>query len=136
MSLTIDHTSRTPIYVQIIEQIKSGIASGEFAVGTRLTPVRKLAIELDVSRLTVFRAYTELQEAGLVKGEPGRGTVITPIMNGHVAESYLLKFLKRGAVVGLEETRQKNNVRSLATAVADPDLFDAESWLADMFDLR
>ena len=136
VNLTIDHTSRTPIYVQIVERIKSGIASGEFSVGSRLTPVRKLAVELDVSRLTVFRAYTELQEAGLVKGTPGRGTTIAPLKNGHVAESYLLRFLERGPVVGFEETSQRINVRSLATSVADPDLFDSESWLADMFDLR
>ncbi|MCH8979940.1 MAG: PLP-dependent aminotransferase family protein [Armatimonadetes bacterium] len=136
MNLTIDHKSRTPIYVQIVERIKSGIASGEFAVGTRLTPVRKLAVELDVSRLTVFRAYTVLQDAGLVKGAPGRGTMIAPIKNGHIAEGYLLKFLEGGPVIGFEETSQRNNARSLATSVADPDLFDAESWLADMFDLR
>lgn len=136
VNLSINYETRVPIYVQIVEQIKSGIASGEFAVGTRLTPVRKLALQLDISRLTVFRAYTELQDEGLVKGTPGRGTVVAPIKDGAIARDFLLKFVKDGPVIGFEQTSKQSNIRSLATDSADPQLFDAERWLVDTFELR
>lgn len=136
MDLRINSSSRKPIYVQIVEQIKGGIASGELSAGTRLMPVRKLATKLEVSRLTVFRAYTELQEAGLVKGTPGRGTTVAPIKNGDVARDSMLQLFHGAPAAGTGRSRLRNDVRSLATIAADPELFDAESWLADMFDLR
>lgn len=136
MDLKINYESRVPIYVQIVEKVKSGIASGELAVGTRLTPVRKLAAQLDISRLTVFRAYTVLQDEGLVKGTPGRGTVVSPINNGAVVREYLLKFIKDGPVIGFEQASKGNNIRSLATGTSDPQLFDAERWLVETFELR
>ena len=50
MILTIDANSRTPIYQQIADGIKSLIARGVLSEGTALPPVRQMAADLGVNR--------------------------------------------------------------------------------------
>ena len=66
MHMIINHTSMTPIYEQIVSQIKADIISGELAPGTALPSVRTLSRELKISALTVKKAYDYLEEEGLV----------------------------------------------------------------------
>ena len=68
--------SDEPIYVQIVEQISEAIAKGELAVLDKLPAVRKLAAELVINPSTVARAYTILEQAGLVTTKTGSGTFV------------------------------------------------------------
>ena len=68
--------SKDPIYIQIIEQVSQAIARGTLAAGDKLPPVRKLAAELVINPNTVAKAYTMLEQAGLVSTRTGAGTYI------------------------------------------------------------
>jgi GntR family transcriptional regulator len=74
--ITIDEDDRRPIYVQIVDGIKSLIARGELVEGTALPPVRQLAADLGVNMNTIAGAYRELQDAGLVAVRHGSGAVV------------------------------------------------------------
>ena len=69
--------SDEPIYVQITEQISEAIAKGQLASGDKLPAVRKLASELVINPNTVARAYTLLEQAGLVTTKTGSGTFVS-----------------------------------------------------------
>jgi GntR family transcriptional regulator len=74
--LLLDFSSGLPIYIQIMEQIRAMVASGELQVGDQLPTVRQLATELRINWNTVARAYKLLDEAGLISTQQGRGTYI------------------------------------------------------------
>jgi GntR family transcriptional regulator len=76
MPIQIDFRSEQPIYVQIVEQIRQLIATGELKQGDQLPTVRQLAADLRVNFNTVARSYRLLDEAGLISTQQGRGTYI------------------------------------------------------------
>ena len=76
MYLRIDPSSDRPIYAQIEEQVRLGIASGRLARGARLPTVRQLAAELGVHVNTVAHAYANLERAGVVTTRQGAGTFV------------------------------------------------------------
>ena len=76
MQIEIDLTSKIPIYVQIIDQIKHMIATGALRPDDQLPTVRQLAADLRVNFNTIARAYRMLDEEGLISTQHGRGTFI------------------------------------------------------------
>jgi DNA-binding transcriptional MocR family regulator len=76
MQFTIRRDAETPIYRQIVDQVRAGIATGDLPRGARLPPVRQLALDCGVTRLTVHSAYAELQAEGLLESYVGRGTFV------------------------------------------------------------
>ncbi len=76
IELTLDLKSGVPFYRQIIDQVKSAIATGVLEPGDRLPTVRQLAVELSINPNTVSRAYTELELTGLVETQMGSGTFV------------------------------------------------------------
>ena len=73
MIFQINYKSGKPIYLQLVDQIKVAAASGVLQTGEALPSIRPLAEELRVNRNTIAKAYSELENLGLVKTEPGRG---------------------------------------------------------------
>lgn len=67
----------SPIYLQLCGIIKSRIASGAYAPGEKLPPVRDLALEAGVNPNTVQRAYSELERDGLVNADRTSGRFVT-----------------------------------------------------------
>ncbi len=65
------------VYVQIMDQVSEAVARGELKPGDRLPAVRKLAAELVVNPNTVARAYTLLEQSGLVSTKTGSGTFVS-----------------------------------------------------------
>jgi GntR family transcriptional regulator len=76
ISITLDFRSRTPIYAQIVDQIRWQIASGVLKPGDQLPTVRQMATDLRVNFNTVARAYRMLDESGVISTQHGRGTYI------------------------------------------------------------
>jgi GntR family transcriptional regulator len=66
-----------PVYRQVIDQVRGGIASGSLAVGDQLPTVRQLAVDLAINPNTVVRAYRELELGGLLETHQGTGTFIS-----------------------------------------------------------
>ncbi|MGC1374674.1 MAG: GntR family transcriptional regulator [Anaerolineales bacterium] len=76
MNITLNLRSDLPIYVQIVEQVRQQVASGELKPGDQLPTVRALASDLRVNFNTVARAYRLLDEANIISTQQGRGTYI------------------------------------------------------------
>ena len=74
--LTLDRTSRIPLYRQMLDQIRSAIYAGALAPGERLPSVRQIAGRLVVNPLTVARTLNELEAAGLVECRWGKGSFV------------------------------------------------------------
>src|ERR1051326_7342535 len=73
----LDLHSGVPVYRQIIDQVRSGVASGSLSAGDQLPTVRQLAVDLAINPNTVLRAYRELELGGMLETQQGTGTFIT-----------------------------------------------------------
>src|SRR5207253_487341 len=68
--------SHVPLYVQLRDQLRALVHSGDLRPGDRIPASRELAAQLGVHRTTVANAYAELESEGLISGYVGRGTFI------------------------------------------------------------
>lgn len=73
MKLHINFKSGKPVYLQIVDQVKSLSASGALRAGEALPTIRPLAEELRLNRNTVAKAYAELESLGVIETLPGKG---------------------------------------------------------------
>jgi len=73
MMLQVNFKSGKPVYLQVVDQIKSAAASGALQAGEPLPSIRPLAEELRVNRNTIAKAYTELESQGVIETLPGKG---------------------------------------------------------------
>ena len=74
MHIILNNSSMTPIYEQLMTQIKGQIISGDVTENQALPSVRALSAELKISALTVKKAYDKLEEEGFVVTVHGKGT--------------------------------------------------------------
>ncbi|HEX7003850.1 MAG TPA: GntR family transcriptional regulator [Trueperaceae bacterium] len=74
--ITVDKRLPSPAYIQLQIQLSRAIASGKLAPGTALPSERELAEQLELSRMTVRRAFEELVAAGLLEQRQGSGTYV------------------------------------------------------------
>lgn len=72
----IDPSSGTPIYRQIVDQVRQAVASGVLRAGDRLPSVRDMSVELAVNPNTIAKAYQELEREGVIETPRGRGSFI------------------------------------------------------------
>lgn len=66
-----------PIYLQIMQIIKTNIVSGNLPVGSKLPSVRELALEAGVNPNTMQRALAELERDGLLYSQRTSGRFVT-----------------------------------------------------------
>src|ERR1700728_4212954 len=76
--LKLDLRSGVPVYRQIIDQVRTGVAAGTLVAGDHLPTVRQLAVDLAINPNTVLRAYRELELGGTLETHQGTGTFISP----------------------------------------------------------
>ena len=76
INFILDPKSGVPLYRQIIDQIRFGIASGQLKTGEQLPTVRALAVELKVNLNTIAKAYKELEIQSILESHQGTGTFI------------------------------------------------------------
>ena len=122
MKIQLDLKSGVPFYRQIIDQVKSAIATGRLEPGNRLPTVRQLAVDLSVNPNTVSRAYTELELTGLVETQMGSGTFVgqkkveqDEVERRRILDEISQEFLSRASSHGfnlddiLENLKQRKN---------------------------
>src|ERR1700747_2604452 len=68
--------SGVPVYRQLIDQVRSGMALGSLTAGDQLPTVRQMAVDLAINPNTVMRAYRELELSGLLETHQGTGTFV------------------------------------------------------------
>jgi GntR family transcriptional regulator len=71
--ITITTGSGTPIYRQIIDQVRLGVATSALVAGQVMPSVRALAEEHLVNANTVVKAYAELVRDGILESHHGKG---------------------------------------------------------------
>ena len=86
------------MYLQIMEQIRARIAAGDWAPGKELPSIRALAAGLNVSVITVKRAYLDLESEGVIVTRHGKGSFVADVngLAGELKEEQLEEHLDRG----------------------------------------
>jgi 2-aminoadipate transaminase len=82
LPLHLQPESHVPLYVQLRDQLRALVHTGDLRPGDRIPASRELATILGVHRTTVANAYAELESEGLIQGHVGRGTFIRGNGNG------------------------------------------------------
>lgn len=75
--ITVDPRSRTPIYEQLVQKVKSLVYSGELKADEPMPSVRSLAAELAINPNTIQRAYAALEKDGIIYSLPARGSFVS-----------------------------------------------------------
>lgn len=94
MVFQINFKSAKPVYLQLVDQVKSAAASGALRAGDSLPSIRPLSEELRVNRNTVAKAYSQLESEGVVETQQGRGCFV------RAARSTLKKDARRELLAG------------------------------------
>lgn len=139
MKIDIIKASKTPVYIQIADQIRQQIEAGEILRGQRLPSERRLAEMLGVNRTTVLNAYGELKAAGLLDAHVGNGTVVLSsssdngasvrLPGGPVWNQIFSQYAGRSETSLLKELlalASRTDFISFATGIASPDSGPAE----------
>jgi GntR family transcriptional regulator len=84
-SIYISQTDARPMYLQIMEQIRARIAAGDWPPGKELPSIRALASALNVSVITIKRAYLDLENEGVIVTRHGKGSFVADV-NGLAGE--------------------------------------------------
>jgi len=96
-----------PIYIQLIERIKTMIASGEYGPGERVPAVRELAEQTAVNPNTLQRAMAELEREGLLISQRTSGRFITEdkdaimSLKKEIAAEQIRRFLEGMRAIGI-----------------------------------
>ena len=88
--LTIDNTSPSPVYKQLMDQVESGVNDGVFHSGELLPSMNELSAQLDISKETVKKAYFLLRNRGVINSIQGKGYYIADRNDTHKMKVLLL----------------------------------------------
>jgi len=137
LNVKLDRQEKTPLFLQIAEQIVNDINSGLIKQGTRLPAERKLANSLSVNRSTVINAYNELADRGYVQSHIGSGTTVT---NVNIEKEKEGNFVWRELLSGqaeslinpynsaLKELLSQRNLIAMDAGIADPDHYPKKAF--------
>lgn len=135
VSLQLNKSLSTPLYLQLSSHIAELIKSGEIKPEEKLPPIRKLASELEVNNITVVNAYKELEGKGYIKGVKGSGYYIES--KGFNNNDSLTKFSDIDEIsyenddISLMTSGQislSENTINFASVTPDPSIFPISSF--------
>jgi len=101
-----EYDNKTPIYMQIITEMKMRMASGKLAAGEKIPSVRELAQEFEVNPNTMQRALSEMERENLFYTERTSGRFVTKdegmimTLRNHLAEQELKRFMEYMEKIG------------------------------------
>src|SRR5688572_25552391 len=100
--INISQTDARPMYLQIMEQIRARIAAGDWPAGKELPSIRVLAAALNVSVITIKRAYLDLENEGVIVTRHGEGSFVAEAngLAGELQEQKLDEHLAEAANLG------------------------------------
>lgn len=117
MKILISTTIHTPIYEQIVNQIRDAVVKGELVEGEGIPSIRVLARDLQVSVITTKRAYEELEQEGVIESIPGRGFYICRQNNDHLREKQLMNLEKKFSDLILESRSAGMNLEDIVEMI-------------------
>ena len=76
MLIHVDGQSNTPVFLQIVGQVKAAVARGACRPGEAIPSVRQMASQALVNPNTVAKAYRELDREGIIATRRGLGVFV------------------------------------------------------------
>jgi GntR family transcriptional regulator/MocR family aminotransferase len=129
MIFSLSRKKPKPLYEQIYDQLKQAIQGQRLTAGTRLSSIRQMAEDLQVSRTTVETAYQQLTVEGYLDNRPRSGYYVADIGD------HLLSFLQQAsseAWMGTPEatrlTDDTDILYDFRNGGVDPDAFPWRQW--------
>jgi GntR family transcriptional regulator len=119
-SIVISQTDGRPIYLQIMEQIRQRVVLGDWKPGEQIPSIRAMAIALQISVITVKRAYLELEREGVIVTQHGKGSIVAPDpdlgsrLYDKEFEEHLRQVVRIGTLLGLTEEEIVERLREAA----------------------
>ena len=89
MFVVLSRENPDPMYKQVCVQIKDAVGTGELSVNEKLPSIREMAKALDVSVITIRRAYFELENQGYIHSRPGMGSFVADVSGENLREEKL-----------------------------------------------
>ena len=96
--LTVNFSSRTPVYQQLYDDVIRLVSLGVLKSDTKLPPVRILATELGINPNTVQKAYKMLEKDGYIYSIVGRGSFVSNKLDQNQAEKIQAKNDLKGSI--------------------------------------
>ena len=124
-SFAISQSDKRPMYLQIMEAVKQRIAVGDWAEGQSIPSIRQLAVDLQVSVITVKRAYLELEREGIIVTQHGKGSRVasTPGLSAKLREQELAQHLEQAtriaAQLGIAPDELEERLREAGDRIAE-----------------
>ena len=121
----ISQSDKRPIYLQIIEQIKRRISIGDWTEGQAIPSIRQLAVDLQVSVITVKRAYLELEREGVIVTQQGKGSRVAPTaglglqLQHKELQAHLENAIRLSALLGIEHKELESRLREASDNVSE-----------------
>jgi len=122
--LVISRADGRPMYLQIMEQIKQRIAVGDWRRGEEIPSIRQLAVALNVSVITIKRAYLELERDGVIVTQQGKGSMVAedPGLGARLYEEDLARAVEQvvrlGSLLGMSPEDVAARVQEAAEQLA------------------
>jgi GntR family transcriptional regulator len=124
-AFAISQSDKRPMYLQIMEQIKQRIAIGDWTEGQPIPSIRQLAVDLEVSVITVKRAYLELEREGVIQTQQGKGSHVAANtgLGTRLREQELAQHLEQAtriaAMMGLRPKELEDRLREAGDRLAE-----------------
>ena len=124
-AFAISQSDKRPMYLQIMEQIKQRIAVGDWTEGQPIPSIRQLAVDLEVSVITVKRAYLELEREGVIQTQQGKGSQVAANtgLGTRLREQELAQHLEQAtriaAMMGLRPKELEHRLREASDRLAE-----------------
>ncbi|URZ18437.1 GntR family transcriptional regulator [Clostridium felsineum] len=122
----IDNKSSSPIYEQVIDQVKEQVIKGILRGGDKLLSVRQMASIIMVNPNTISRAYSELERQNIIETIKGKGTYVAanykPVMEQErliKLKSAIKKIIIESSYIGVSEEELINIIKENYKNVID-----------------
>lgn len=119
---------RSPLYLQIIQKIKSDIVSGKLKGGDKMPSVRDLSETFKVNPNTVQRVFLELEREGITYSQRGIGTfiaesdVLLEKLKTTQAQKYAQRFIREMKELGMAEKEMLDYLKMVLEEQNDDDI--------------
>jgi GntR family transcriptional regulator len=127
-AFTISQTDKRPMYLQIMEQIKQRIMVGDWEEGQAIPSIRQLGADLQVSVITVKRAYLELEREGVIVTQQGKGSHVAPTpglgmrLREQELEQHLEQATRIAALLGMRPKELEHRLREASDRVSEKEI--------------
>lgn len=79
MFIVVSHQNPEPMYKQVTDQVKDAIVSGTLKPNDKLPSIRNISQELNISIITIKRAYADLENDGYIYTRSGLGSFVADL---------------------------------------------------------